>query len=161
MTFLVSTIREATIDDIDTMTQYTFKLHQHEDDGTVQAHQDFYLNLKNWLSIELDNPRSLFLIAEKDNHPIGFVGATSIINDNGFLASPLKGVIQLLWIEPEYRNNRIAEKLVDEVEHCFREIGVEYVECTYTSSNQQAKIFWGKRGYDESSINARKFISNN
>lgn len=155
---LVSTIRQATAIDLKTITQYTLELHQHEDDGTIQAHQNFYLNLKKWLSTELANPRSLFLMAEKDNNPIGFIGATSIINDNGFLASPIKGVIQLLWVEPEFRNNHIANKLVDEVEHCFNEIGIEYVECSYTASNQLAEAFWEKHGYKKNSVTSRKLI---
>ena len=159
LTELVTIIREASINDLDTITQYAFALHQYEDDREIAPHQGFYLNLKTWLSAELSNPRSLFLMAENGNKPIGFIGATSIINDNGFLANPIKGVIQLLWVESEYRKNHIAKKLVDEIEHCFKEIGIEYVECTYTASNWLAKSFWEKQGYKKNSITARKFIS--
>ena len=151
--------RQATINDLDIIAQYTFKLHQHEDDRIIAPHVDFLSNLKMWLSAELNNSRSLFLIAELDTIPIGFIGATSIINDNGFLANPIKGVIQLLWVEENYRKNRIAKKLVDEVEQCFKSIGIEYVECTYTAQNTLANSFWEKRGYEKNSITARKFIS--
>ena len=154
-----TTTRQATINDLDIITHYTFKLHQHEDDGIIAPHVDFLSNLKKWLSAELNNSRSLFLIAQQNAIPIGFIGATSILNDNGFLANPIKGVIQLLWVEDNYRKNRIAKNLVDEIEQCFRKIGIEYVECTYTVQNRLASSFWDKRGYEENSITARKFIS--
>lgn len=153
------TFREASLLDLDIITQYTLEIHQYEDDGAVSPHVNFLQNLKNWLSTEINNPRSLFLIAETNNTPIGFIGSTSVINDNGFLANPIKGIIQLLWVVPEYRKKHIAEKMVDEVEHCFREIGVEYVECNYTVANKIAESFWEGLEYKKNSITARKFIS--
>ncbi len=151
--------REASLADLDIITQFTYQLHQHEDDGQIPINKDFFSNLRKWLSTELANPRSLYLIAEHNQEPIGFIGATSIINDNGFMENPIKGVIQLVWIELEFRKNHIAEKLVDEVEHCFKQIGIDYVECSYTASNQLAQGFWGKQGYEKNSITARKVIT--
>ncbi len=151
-------LRQAKVIDIDIMTDFTLKLHQHEDDGTIEAHLNFHSNLKKWLSAELDNPNALFLIAEYEQCPIGFIGATSVINDNGFLANPLKGVIQLLWISSEYRNKHIANQLVAEVEICFKEVGIGYVECSYTNTNKLANKFWDKQGYKGNSITARKFL---
>jgi len=133
-------------------------LHQHEDDGKIPTHNNFESNLQKWLLLELENPRSLYLIIEVENIPVGFVGATSILNDNGFLGNPIKGVIQLLWIVPEYRKKRAAELLLEEVEHCFRQIGIKYVECTYTVTNQLAEYFWEKQGYKKNSVTARKII---
>lgn len=151
-------LREASESDLDIITQYTIKLHQHEDDNRIKPHQDFIVNLERWLSSELTNPRSLFLIATQDAVPVGFIGATSIINDNGFLASPMKGIIQLIWVEPDYRKQGLAELFVDEIEHCFKELGIEYVECSYTIKNVHAKHFWTKMNYEQNSITARKFM---
>jgi ribosomal protein S18 acetylase RimI-like enzyme len=151
-------LREATLNDLKIVTQYSLNLHRHEDDGTIAPHQNFSSNLKTWLASELSNPRSLFLIAEIDNCPIGFIAATSVINDNGFLASPLKGVIQLLWVEQKHRKNQIAEFFVNNIEKCFKETGIDYVECNYTTSNFLAENFWKKQGYKKNSITARKFI---
>lgn len=159
MTSQATFLRQASTDDLDLVTQYTCKLHRHEDDHTIAQHQNFHSNLKNWLALELENPRSLFIIAEKNNQPVGFIGATSIINDNGFLANPIKGVIQLLWIDLEFRKLGIAEKILDEVEHCFKELGIEHVECTYTARNHLAESFWKKKGYQKNSITARKLLS--
>jgi len=152
-------LREAHLDDIELIYQLTLKLHIHEDDGSVKTHKQFETNLKNWLKVEFNNPRTLFLIAEDKGRVAGFISATSIINDNGFLASPIKGIIQLLWVEPQFRKHSIAKELVHNVESCFKEIGITYVECNYTSFNNQAKFFWSKLGYSENSITARKIIT--
>jgi len=151
-------IREATIEDLDIITQYTLALNQHEDDRLIPAHQDFEHNLKNWLALELKNSQSLFLLAEKNNRAIGFIGASSVINDNGFLANPVKGLIQLLWVDNSVRRHNVAAKLVEEIELCFKQVGIEYIECSYTCINNVAKIFWDTLGYSGHSITARKFI---
>lgn len=151
-------LREASASDLEIITQYTIKLHQHEDDGKIKPHQNFAINLKKWLSSGLADPRSLFLIATQNDAPIGFIGATSIINDNGFLAHAMKGNIQLIWVEPDHRKKGVAEKLVDEIEHCFKEIGIDYVECSYTATNHLAEVFWSNNGYEKNSVTARKFL---
>jgi len=152
-------IAEACPEDLETIYHLTLKLHDHEDDGSVKTHEHFEINLKKWLKHELNNPRTLILIAKYKNKTIGFISATSLLNDNGFLASPIKGIIQLLWIEPEFRKHSIAKQLVNNVERCFKEVGIEYVECSYTNFNEQAKHFWSKLGYLENSISARKFLA--
>ena len=124
-----SSIREASLDDLETIYQLTLNLHRHEDDRKIKTHEHFETNLKSWLELEFSNPRTLFLVAEDKEQIIGFISATSILNDNGFLESPIKGVIQLLWVEPEFRKHSIAKILVNNTELCFQEIGIKYVEC--------------------------------
>ena len=151
-------IREASQRDLSQIVEYTLALHQHEDDGKIAANPHFSDNLSEWLSSELDSAQSLFLIAERKSNPVGFIGAMSIINDNGFLANPAKGLIQLLWVDEKSRNKNIAENLVKEVEHCFKRVGIEYVECNYTCVNNLAESFWSKLGYAKHSVTARRFI---
>lgn len=156
MTSSPFTIRQANPRDIDVIFQYTIALHQHEDDGEIPPHKHFTINLKKWLLSELNNLASLFLIIEDKRIPFGFIGATSIVNDNGFLESPVKGVIQLLWVDKDYRNKHAANMLLEEVEKCFRELGIQFSECSYTVSNSLAESFWTKNGYLKSSITNRK-----
>ncbi len=155
------TIEQANNDDLTTILNWTIQLHQHEDDGKLKSHIEFETHLSKWLKLEINNPNCLYLIGKIGGIPVGFIGAASIINDNGFLENPIKGVIQLLWVEPKHRQKHVALELVEEIEHCFREMGIHYVECTYTTSNQLAKSFWSKQGYIENSTTARKFIIEN
>jgi len=156
-------IREATQNDLDLIVQFTLSLHAHEDDGEITASEHFADNLSKWLLVEINNPQSLFLIAEKENSKkndsaVGFIGAASVINDNGFLTNPAKGLIQLLWVEEKSRKSKVAGNLVKEIEHCFKQVGIEYVECNYTCVNNLAEKFWDGLGYNKHSITARKFI---
>jgi len=151
-------IRQATIDDLELLTQWTALLHRHEDDGVLKMHQHFLINLNKWLQAELNNSNNLFLIALSNGEPAGFIFSASVINDNGFLESTLKGIVHLLWVDESFRKLNIAATLLDEVEKCLASIGISYVECNYTANNQLAKSFWDKKHYKQSSITARKIL---
>jgi ribosomal protein S18 acetylase RimI-like enzyme len=162
-------IREAIEQDIEIILQQTLKLHFHENDEEIPVHPNFEQNLKKWLEFELKNPQSLVLIVEdkleKKSLPmhtkpisIGFICATSVINDNGFLENPVKGVIQLIWIEEQYRRKKIAEQLIENIERCFKGLGINYVEATYTNKNKLAAEFWNQNLYKPNSITVRKIL---
>ena len=155
------TVRQAILEDLEQMTQWTLELHQHEDDGDLKMRPDFGSNLNKWLSQELTNANSLFLIAQSKGTPVGFIFANSVINDNGFLLDPLKGIVHLLWVVKDYRKQHVAAKLLDETEKCFSTININYVECNYTANNQLARKFWDKKGYIQRSITARKALTRN
>jgi ribosomal protein S18 acetylase RimI-like enzyme len=152
-------IRECSQQDLDIVTNYTLSLHQHENEKGIQAHPNLKTNIRKWLQSEIDSTNSLILIAETDGNPIGFVCATTTINDNGFIAQPLKGIIQLLWVEEPNRQKKVAEKLIATIELCLQEAGVSYVECTYVDGNLSAKHFWRNQGYQVTSLTCRKFLT--
>jgi ribosomal protein S18 acetylase RimI-like enzyme len=151
-------IRECLSSDIDKITEFTLALHLHESDQQLVPHANFSDNLKKWLESELGSNNSLLLLAEKDQKAAGFVCASSVINDNGFLQQPLKGIIQLLWVEPEYRKRNIAQQLVNTVELCFKESGINYVECSFMVNNSLASHFWTQQGYIVNSVTCRKIL---
>jgi ribosomal protein S18 acetylase RimI-like enzyme len=156
-------IRQASKKDLELITRFTIQLHHHESDNEITSHENFEVNLGKWLALEIENPNSLMLIAdlkssEASNQPIGFISATSVINDNGFLRDPIKGVIQLLWVDKKYRTRKIAYSLVKNIEACFSNLGIKYVECSYTHQNSLAENYWAKCGYKKTSITARKIF---
>lgn len=157
-------IRQATEDDLAQLVSFTFSIHQQEDDQSIPTHPNFLVNLETWIKKELRNSLSLILIAEtsikKDKRQaIGFIGASTIINDNGFLENPTKGLVSFLWVEQEYRKQQVAQRLLKTIESCFLENSVSLVECSFTVKNNLAKEFWSKAGYDIHSVIARKFIT--
>ncbi len=154
-------IRECNKSDIATLTQFTLSLHHHENDHQLKPHSDLEINLTRWLNSELDSPNSLLLLAESEGKPAGFICATSVINDNGFLADPIKGLIQLLWVEPAYRRMKLAQKMVTTLEQCFIELGIPYVECNYLKGNSLAESFWQKQNYHVTSVTSRKWLNTN
>jgi len=155
--------RQATADDLAQIVSFTNSIHLQEDDQSIATNKHFLSNLEKWLKEELNNSLSLFLIADFQNDlgqkdSIGFIGATTVINDNGFLKNPTKGVINLLWVEKEYRRNNIAKQLVSMIESCFRGNAVSVIECSFTKKNQLAEKFWDNQGYDIQSVIARKIL---
>ena len=74
------------------------------------------------------------------------------------MENPLKGEVNLLWVEDDYRKQKIAEKLLLETEKCLLSTGIKYIECHYTANNQLAKSFWGRKGYQQRAIIARKML---
>ncbi|PHS19784.1 MAG: hypothetical protein COA86_03220 [Kangiella sp.] len=156
--------RQATADDLAQIVSFTNSIHLQEDDQSIPTNKHFLFNLEKWLKEELNNSLSLFLIADFENNfgqtnSIGFIGATTVINDNGFLENPTKGVINLLWIEKEHRKKNIAKQLVSMIEDCFKENAINVIECSFTDTNELAKKFWSNMHYKIFSVTARKIIS--
>ncbi|MDH5434600.1 MAG: GNAT family N-acetyltransferase [Gammaproteobacteria bacterium] len=150
--------RQATKDDLSLISKWTYRLYKHEDDKQLKPHPDIKNNLSKWLSAELVNSNSLFVIAEIKGKPKGFIGAACVLNDNEFLMNPMKGVIQLLWLDKSIRHQGIASQLVKQIELCFQDLGISYVECGFTAKNQLAQNFWTRQQYLPCSITARKMI---
>jgi len=149
---------QATETDINTLVEFTNQIHQHEDDGQIPTHQHFIENLQKWLISEINNSQSLIIIASQAQQTVGFILASTVVNDNGFLEYPLKGIIQLLWVEPQFRRSAVADALVSQVEVCFQENQIPYIECSYTANNEIGANFWTNKAYLKTSITARKIL---
>lgn len=140
-------IRQATENDLDCLLDWSIKLHQHEQPQILKPSESFETNLKHWLSNELTNPNSLFLIADHQNKPSGFISGTVQLLDNGFTELKTKGYIQLLWVEQDARKERIAQQLLSIMELSLKECGIEYIECCHTANNNLAECFWQNQDY--------------
>ncbi len=69
-------------------------------------------------------------------------------------------MINLLWVENEYRRNNIAVQLVTMIEDCFKENAVSVIECSFTKNNNLAEKFWSNQEYEIKSVIARKILPN-
>ena len=161
-------IRQASIDDLPLILSFTHAIHLQEDDQSIPTNPNFLSHLEKWLKQELENSLSLFLIAEiqselkkskEENITVGFIGSTTVINDNGFLINPTKGVIHLLWVEKKYRRQGISKQLVTVIESCFKENAINVIECSFTKKNTLAEHFWNDAGYQVQSLTARKILT--
>lgn len=151
-------IRQATTDELSQLVAFTHAIHIQETEQASPTHKNFLTNLTKWLSQELENPLSLYLVAEENTNSIGFIGGTTVINDNGFLENPTKGVINLLWVEKEHRRKKIAEQLVLNMEACFKENAISQIEVSYTTQNELASHFWKSMGFENYSVTGQKII---
>jgi ribosomal protein S18 acetylase RimI-like enzyme len=154
-----STIIQATNEHLDLIHQWTLKIHNHEKSSLLKPHHQFSERLLNWLKSEIGNNNTLCLIAYCDKQPLGFIlGSIDIIN-SGFVELNIKGIIKLLWVEPEFRKKQIATRLLNYLEACFKECNIQYIECDYTYTNKEAQSFWKRQGFTPLSISCGKMLS--
>ena len=152
---------QATIDDLDYVTRTTLLLHEfetHKQPAKLQTNQQFELQIKEWMKLELLNPSSLIFLLHMSNKIVGFAFLKISDIPNEFTEYARYGVLQSIWIDEAYRKLALGKQTVSFVESIFREQGIQYYEVNYTSSNQVAGDFWRTCGLTETSITARKFL---
>ncbi len=157
------TIRTATQNDIDRVTQWVLSLHQHESIQSPKLHDGFSENMQQWIKQVIHDDNSLCLIAtlkKEDNSLLecGCLIGNIHISAAGLLENPLRGQIQVLWIEPDFRKKNIAHQLIQAFTETVKLSGAGMIECQYTKDNTLAKSFWEKEGYDVIAYQCQKII---
>lgn len=141
-------IRPATIDDVPAvlpMVAQIAALHQAWDGakfGYVPQPQEMY---RGWLKGRTRDPRSVFLVAERESRIVGFLVATT---EQEIPIYRLKefGFIHDLWVDPSYRHEGIGRQLVMLAIERFREIGVRQVRADCADGNPAARGLFAKCG---------------
>ncbi len=89
---------------------------------------------------QIQNRTSVFLVAEFDGEIVGTVLGTH---------DGRKGWINRLAVVSQYRRQRIASRLVSELEDRFGKLGLEVIACLIEPENQISMEFFKKLGYTE------------
>ena len=161
MTNNALTFEQATVGEIDFIVAKTIALHQFEtanNPENLEISDLFEEKIHHWISIELTNSASLIFIIKVNNEPIGFAFLKVQLNQTGFTNYPAHGLIQSIWIDPEYRLNKIGRKIILFIESIFKEQNIPYYEVSFSATNQTAEKFWLNCGLKISSKSARKFL---
>ncbi len=58
-----------------------------------------------------------------------------------------QAVIYGLWVEPDYRHQKVATYLLDTVRNYCLQQSVQALQVAWDSSNQAAEAFWRKQGF--------------
>ena len=87
---------------------------------------------------ELENPLSLWLVAEQGDAVLGYVGSQSV---------PPEADMMNIAVAPEARRQGIAEALVHALEAALRENGVESLTLEVRVSNLPARALYEKLGF--------------
>ncbi|HWL12929.1 MAG TPA: GNAT family N-acetyltransferase, partial [Ureibacillus sp.] len=53
-----------------------------------------------------------------------------------------------LWVEPEYRRNKVGKAIVKELMNFFTYKGAQELTIDYAHGNVEAERFWGKMGFN-------------
>jgi ribosomal protein S18 acetylase RimI-like enzyme len=99
-----------------------------------------------WMSARASDPRSVFLVAEREGRLVGFIVAT-IEKEIPIYRLDEFGFIHDLWVEPEYRNEGIARQMTMLLIERFREIGVKQIRCDTSAKNDAARKLFASCGF--------------
>ena len=152
---------QATVNDLDYITQKTLLLHEYETHAQaakLQTKKNLTSKIKEWMELELSSPASLIFLLQVDENKVGFAFLKISDIPNDFTEYARYGILQSIWIDDDYRKLALGKQTVSFVESIFREEGIRYYEVSYTSTNQTARDFWRSCGLKETSITARKFL---
>ncbi|PWK49179.1 GNAT family N-acetyltransferase [Pleionea mediterranea] len=151
--------RQATINDLDYLTDRTYQLHQFETKDsltTPTVKQDFKRHLKDWLSLELNLPESILFLSYLDSTAVGFAHIKVVPVNNNFTDITHYGLVQSLWLEETCRKKSFGKQTVQFIEQLFKEQRLPYYDVEYAANNKVAEKFWDSVGLIPTSVTCRK-----
>lgn len=158
--------REATIDDLPLILKWTEQLMEHErldDNIELQLNNKINSLLEEWLKNLISDNNTLIIVASEEakdrDIPAGLIIGYLQLQPNNFTQYEFHGVIQMVWVEKQYRNSGLATQLLDYIEAIFKDMAIPYCEIQYSDSNSEAEAFWMKSGYQKVSHSCRKILN--
>jgi ribosomal protein S18 acetylase RimI-like enzyme len=106
---------------------------------------------RNWLGGRATDPRSVFLVAERERRLVAFLVAT-VEQEIPIYRLKEFGFIHDIWVEPEYRNEGIGRQLVMLAVEKFREMDVKQVRGDTAFANEAARGLLRSCGMRESTV---------
>jgi ribosomal protein S18 acetylase RimI-like enzyme len=93
---------------------------------------------RNWLTARSDDPRSVFLVADRAGKLAGFLIGT-IETEIPIYRLTEYGFIHDIWVDTEYRNEGVGRQLVMLAIEKFRDLGVSQVRGDTAAANEPAR----------------------
>ena len=93
---------------------------------------------ENSIASELDNPLSLWLVAESFGEVVGYVGSQAVLDEADMMN---------LAVAPMYRRQGIAEALISELCRRLSENGITTLSLEVRESNSPAIALYEKLGF--------------
>lgn len=155
-------IRQANDNDHQQLLQWTQCLQAYEAEhgkAMLQVSDNIERYLEQWLKELQHNASSLILVAELDQKPAGFILGALLMQPNPFTVYQSHGVVQLLWVDEQYRQHAIASRLLEQISAVFKELGAGYIEIQHIAANVPAVNFWQKHGFEACGVIRRKFLN--
>jgi GNAT superfamily N-acetyltransferase len=93
---------------------------------------------RGWLTSRATDPKSVFLVADRDGKLVAFLVAT-VEQEIPIYRLTEFGFIHDIWVEPDYRHEGVARQLVMLAIEKFRDIGVKQVRGDTAAANEPAR----------------------
>jgi ribosomal protein S18 acetylase RimI-like enzyme len=111
--------------------------------GFLPNPQDRY---SRWLTSRCDDPRSVFLVAERESKIVAFLIGT-IDDEIPIYRVRQYGFIHDLWVEDQYRHEGIARQMVMLAVEKFKAMGVTQVRLDTAAANDPARKLFASCGF--------------
>lgn len=149
------TITEAREEDILQLVELLFHLDAHVSGAprqvlkmTARGEQELAAHLRSFLT----NPYKLLVVARTVRRRVVGMGDIALWKQAEVWETPERqdqwyGVIDDVWVEPDYRQQGLSRLMVIELMAFARSHSVESVQLEYSASNQEAARAWKRMGF--------------
>ncbi|WP_374764546.1 GNAT family N-acetyltransferase [Yunchengibacter salinarum] len=154
------TIRQANDGDIPFLVEFLVKLAVHVAGGTPQTlKQSERKNLTKFLTTALADEDKMVVVAEDLNARLVGMGYIHVwrresiweeMGDKVFKS----GIIDNIWVEPEYRQSGVFRAMLRELVAFAEEQGVHELVLEYALSNKEAEEVWTRLGFRPTGVRA-------
>ena len=140
-------IRLAENHDIPQLKEMMVKLLSHHEEFNQLYQLDFIHQneISQFFEDILNQENINVFVAEIESNLAGYIICSKHIRPNYFKIKS-KGRIDSLYVNPAYRNQNLASKLLKEAINFLKE--QPYIELEFTVENLSAKGFWLKKGFE-------------
>ncbi|PTB82299.1 GNAT family N-acetyltransferase [Marinobacter sp. Z-D5-3] len=158
-------IREAREEDLPEMVGFLAKLALHVSGAPPHdLKESERKRLLRTLHSSLDDPNRLLLVAESKNSGLAGMGYVYIWRGQGIWeqSEPTEfktGVIDDIWVEPEFRGLGILKALLRDLVTFAEQHHASELILEYAASNREAKAAWTKLGFKTTGVRAAAFTS--
>lgn len=137
-------VEPATMEDIDRVTDQWVALatEQHRHGSHLLSEENRTL-MRTTLSTHIVN--ETLYVARSDGSVIGFVAFE--IERGALASSSERGIVQNLYVEPEWRGEGVGSRLLEAAEDFLEEAGVDRIALEAMADNEDAARFYRGRGY--------------
>lgn len=101
---------------------------------------------RRWLTARATDPRSVFLVAERDGKPVAFLIGTVETEIPIYRLSEY-GFIHDVWVEPAYRHEGIGRQMVMLAIERFKTMGVHQIRLDTAAENEAARSLFRSCGF--------------
>lgn len=94
------------------------------------------------------------LLVARDDGVVGFV--LFGLSDDGYEVSGIRGVVENLYVAPDYRNRGVGSDLLTAAESALRARGVDRISLEAMAANDDARRFYRRHGYEPHRVRLEK-----
>ena len=98
---------------------------------------------ENSVASELENPLSLWLVAEENGAVAGYVGSQTVLDETDMMN---------IAVHPDHRRQGIAEALIEALITALKQKGSHCLTLEVRASNENARRLYEKLGFQQAGI---------